>query len=66
MCGPYKTVNHEAQLVGATDKYWKIKNSYGPDWGENGYLYLDKTKNLNCLNICMDFSFATGLNIDEK
>ena len=54
------------QLVGSTDKYWKLKNSYGIEWGENGYLYLDKSEGLNCLNICMDFAFPTGLSSANK
>lgn len=29
---------HAVLLVGATNTYWLIKNSWGPDWGENGYI----------------------------
>lgn len=25
-----------------------------------GYMYLDRTQGLNCLNICMDFAFISG------
>lgn len=25
-----------------------------------GYMYLDRTQTLNCLNICMDFAFVSG------
>ena len=32
-CQAYEEVNHEMQLVGATDRYWKLKNSYGIGWG---------------------------------
>lgn len=32
--------NYFALLVGYTDTYWKLKNSYGPFWGENGYIRL--------------------------
>jgi C1A family cysteine protease len=33
-------INHGALVVGATDAYWKIKNSWGNSWGESGYLRL--------------------------
>jgi C1A family cysteine protease len=33
-------VNHGVLLVGATDAYWKIKNSWGTSWGETGYIRL--------------------------
>ena len=33
-------VNHGVLLVGATDDYWKIKNSWGTSWGESGYMRL--------------------------
>ncbi len=37
-------LNHAVQLVGmGTDngeRYWLIRNSWGPNWGENGYIRL--------------------------
>jgi hypothetical protein len=30
-------LNHAALLVGYTASYWRIKNSFGPSWGEGGY-----------------------------
>jgi len=36
-CGT--NINHAVTLTGyAKDKYWKIQNSWGADWGENGYM----------------------------
>lgn len=31
-------VNHGVLLIGATDDYWKIKNSWGTAWGEQGLI----------------------------
>lgn len=65
ICGPFDDVNHELELVGSTDQYWKMKNSYGTSWGEKGFLYLDKAQGLNCLNVCLDFAVSTGL-LEER
>lgn len=32
------SVNHAVLLVAVTPTYWKIKNSWGPRWGENGFI----------------------------
>jgi C1A family cysteine protease len=33
-------LNHAALLVGQTDTYWTIKNSWGTLWGESGFIQL--------------------------
>jgi C1A family cysteine protease len=33
-------VTHDVLLVGLTTNYWKIKNSWGLNWGEYGYIRL--------------------------
>ena len=37
-CG--NSINHAVLLVGYTSTYWKIKNSWGPSWGESGFIRL--------------------------
>jgi len=41
-------INHAVLLVGygvdpAAGPYWKIQNSWGPDWGENGFMRLQRS-----------------------
>lgn len=38
-------IDHAVTIVGYTKDAWIIKNSWGPYWGINGYLYLEKGKN---------------------
>jgi cathepsin L len=33
-----KNVNHGVLLIGASDAFWKIKNSWGTSWGESGFI----------------------------
>ena len=54
-CGT--TLNHGVLLVGvfqnASMNYWKIKNSWGTGWGENGYIRIDRSvNNGNLCSIC--------------
>jgi cathepsin L len=47
------SLNHDVFLVGATDQYWKIKNSWGTSWGENGFIRLAVG---NTCGVCLDKS----------
>ncbi|EAN31020.2 Papain family cysteine protease family protein [Theileria parva strain Muguga] len=46
-CG--KSLNHAVVLVGegydevTKKRYWVVQNSWGTDWGENGYMRLERT-----------------------
>lgn len=37
---------HEMLIVGYTPSYWIVKNSWGADFGDNGYVYFARGKNL--------------------
>eukprot|EP00929_Paragymnodinium_shiwhaense_P002714 TRINITY_DN102_c0_g2_i1.p1 TRINITY_DN102_c0_g2~~TRINITY_DN102_c0_g2_i1.p1 ORF type:complete len:358 (+),score=68.82 TRINITY_DN102_c0_g2_i1:105-1178(+) len=37
-------LNHAVQAVGYTEDYWIVRNSWGPGWGEKGYIYLSRAK----------------------
>lgn len=49
-------VNHGVLLVGATDAYWRIKNSWGPAWGESGFIRINRG---NTCAICQYPSYPT-------
>jgi len=43
-------LNHAGVLVGLINGAWKVKNSWGAAWGENGFIRL---ANGNTCGICM-------------
>lgn len=50
-CG--KSLDHDVLLVGVSDDSWKIKNSWGKSWGENGFIRLAPG---NTCGVCQDKS----------
>lgn len=50
-------INHGVVVTGVknsgTDNYWIVKNSWGTDWGESGYVRVDRSQNNgNLCDIC--------------
>jgi len=43
-CG--KSLNHAILAVGYADQYYIVKNSWGASWGEKGYIFLVRGKNI--------------------
>ena len=47
-------LNHAVFMVGTNESSWTIKNSWGPTWGENGFIRLAKG---NTCGVCFGPSF---------
>jgi cathepsin L len=45
-CSNLKT--HSALLVGYTEDFWIVKNSFGKQWGENGFFRITRHKRNHC------------------
>jgi C1A family cysteine protease len=56
-------LDHGVVVVGvyqdATQNYWKIKNSWGTSWGEDGYIRLDRSID----NLCRVCSYGYYPNV---
>ncbi|CAG9840525.1 unnamed protein product [Diabrotica balteata] len=46
-CGP---IDHAVLAVGYTDEYFIVKNSWGPEWGENGFIRIARGNNICSIN----------------
>ena len=53
-----KEPNHEVAVVGYGvmngKQYWKVRNSWGQEWGQKGYIFMDREEE----DLCMIASFA--------
>lgn len=47
-CG--SVADHAVLAVGYTPEYWILKNSYGPKWGESGYMRVRRGTNMCGIN----------------
>lgn len=48
------SLNHGVLLVGSSDAYWLIKNSWGKTWGEDGYIRISRG---NTCGVCNAASY---------
>ena len=59
-CSQLKTTNHAVAIIGfgvdglnsACKKYWLVKNSWGKDWGENGFMRVCRKDKEMALGTC--------------
>ncbi len=47
-CTSTAPVDHAVLLIGYTPTYWIVKNQWGTNWGENGYIRISRNSNANC------------------
>ena len=52
-----KGINHAVIAIGVTPDSWRLQNSWGARWGDEGYVSISKDPTLNC-NLCGYSPFA--------
>lgn len=50
-------MNHAILLVGYTAEAWIVKNSWGPAWGESGYIRLARGNTCGLANYALTAKF---------
>lgn len=65
----FDSVDHCVQLVGYDKKaqvpYWKVRNSWGPNFGEDGYIRFAMGKNMCCIG-CEALIISAELTPEEE
>ncbi len=54
-----KIENHAIVIVGFTEDYWIVRNSWGTNWGEKGHIRIKRNQNNN--NACEIQKYAYAL-----
>ena len=57
-CSEEETCRTEEITTGAMPAYWTIQNSYGTDWGEDGFMRIEATEDthgISCINCKMQY-----------
>lgn len=47
-CAANAPIDHAVLLVAVTDSYWVAKNSWGTNWGINGYIHITRNNANDC------------------
>jgi C1A family cysteine protease len=55
---PASQINHAVQATGygvddTVGEYWTIRNSWGPTWGESGFIRITRGTNVNTCNVLL-------------
>jgi len=63
-CPSGSAPNHAVTLVGYGPDYWEIKNSWGPDWGRNGFGKILRGEGVNMCSILNVVAYAEYTDLD--
>ena len=58
---PGVNINHGVTIVGYTSSYWKVRNSWGTNWGESGHIRFSRAVN----NICKISASISAISVQR-